>query len=227
MTEPWERQPGESAPAFEAFACYRDMGSTRSTANVGQEFGKSKRLMDRWCARWAWVARAEAWDADLDRREREAAIAAEQSEIAKWVQVRAEHRNRMLMSGQQLLARADEMLKWPIATRTITQGENGEQIVTLTPARWSFGDVGRLVEVADKLIRLAAEMHTDSTRITLEEVRRVAEQIGASEEDLARLTDALGRGEDIAVLAERIANGHDRHPRYGHLPGAWAGDDLK
>jgi len=38
----WDRQPGESPPAFAAFALYRDMGVSRSSARVGQEFGKSR-----------------------------------------------------------------------------------------------------------------------------------------------------------------------------------------
>ena len=46
--DPWERQPHESAKAYEAFCSYRDMGSSRSTAKVQQEIGKSKRLIDRW-----------------------------------------------------------------------------------------------------------------------------------------------------------------------------------
>jgi len=62
MPEPWDRQPDESAPAYEAFLTYRDMGYARSTAGVAQKLGKSKTLMDRWSGRWDWVARTEAWD---------------------------------------------------------------------------------------------------------------------------------------------------------------------
>lgn len=64
--ELWERQKGESAPAFQAFAIYRDMGAERSLAKVAQKLGKSKALMERWSRRWQWGVRAEAWDDEMD-----------------------------------------------------------------------------------------------------------------------------------------------------------------
>ena len=38
--EVWERQEGETAQAFQAFAAYRDMGAERSLAKVAQKVGK-------------------------------------------------------------------------------------------------------------------------------------------------------------------------------------------
>lgn len=74
--EPWERQKGESQKAFEAFACYRDLGPKRSIAKVAQKLGKSTALIARWSARWDWVARAEAWDREQDRLRRESQLEA-------------------------------------------------------------------------------------------------------------------------------------------------------
>jgi hypothetical protein len=59
---PWDRQPGETDPAYAAFAEYRDMGGARSTAAVAQKLGKSKTLTDRWSSKYAWVERTRAWD---------------------------------------------------------------------------------------------------------------------------------------------------------------------
>ncbi len=73
--ESWERQTGETADAFAAFATYRDMGADRSLAKVAHRLGKTKTLMDRWSAQWQWVGRAADHDADVDRRLREEDVA--------------------------------------------------------------------------------------------------------------------------------------------------------
>jgi hypothetical protein len=65
--EAWEHQPGESAPAFEAFVAYRDMGPSRSTAKVARSLGKSKALIDGWSSKHSWGIRVHAYDANVDR----------------------------------------------------------------------------------------------------------------------------------------------------------------
>ena len=46
--KPWDRQPGETRQAFEAFRIYRDQLSERSTVKVAKELGKSTALIHRW-----------------------------------------------------------------------------------------------------------------------------------------------------------------------------------
>jgi hypothetical protein len=64
----WERQPGESRQAFEAFTLYRDLEAGRSLAKVGRRAGKDVSLMERWSSKWEWVTRAEAYDRYLDQQ---------------------------------------------------------------------------------------------------------------------------------------------------------------
>ena len=52
----WERQPGESAQAYEAFAIYRDMGSNRSLRVVAEQLSKSDTLIKRWST---WMIRPD------------------------------------------------------------------------------------------------------------------------------------------------------------------------
>jgi hypothetical protein len=92
---PWDRQAAESAPAYEAFAVYRDMGVKRSTAEVARKCGKHKSLMDRWSAQHDWVARTRAWDIEQDRLWRE-----EQAEA------RREIARKHLRVGGAMLAKA-------------------------------------------------------------------------------------------------------------------------
>ncbi|GGU50408.1 hypothetical protein [Streptomyces lavendofoliae] len=65
--QPWEPQPDESAPAFEAFTIYRDLGPLRSATKTARQLGKSPSLMQRWAIRHTWSTRARAWDTEQDR----------------------------------------------------------------------------------------------------------------------------------------------------------------
>lgn len=72
--ELWERQPGESSVAYEAFLLYRNMGhepegekKKRRLASVAKKLGKSLKLMERWSFTWDWVERARAYDNELQR----------------------------------------------------------------------------------------------------------------------------------------------------------------
>ena len=78
---PWDRQPGETTPAYAAFASYRDMGHSRSNAKVARELGKSVTIINRWSSQWRWVARTEAWDS-MPGRETQAAFAEVAARIA-------------------------------------------------------------------------------------------------------------------------------------------------
>src|SRR5215831_3562390 len=66
MREAWERQPGESRQAFEAFTRYRDLSSGRSYARVGRELGKSTGLIERWGSRHRWQERVDTYLRYLD-----------------------------------------------------------------------------------------------------------------------------------------------------------------
>lgn len=68
--EPWERQPRESAQAFQAFVLYRDMGVERGIRKVVAVLGKSRALLERWSSRWGWVERCRQWDSEIDRLSR-------------------------------------------------------------------------------------------------------------------------------------------------------------
>lgn len=66
---PWDKQPGETPKAYEAFATYLNLGTDRSVVKVGRELGKTRSIIDRWSAQNDWVSRAEQWDAEQRRQE--------------------------------------------------------------------------------------------------------------------------------------------------------------
>ena len=73
-TNPWERQEGESAKAFEAFTIYLEMGDERGIRAVAQQLDKSRTLIGRWSTTYRWVERVAAYDADVQRKAHAAAV---------------------------------------------------------------------------------------------------------------------------------------------------------
>lgn len=112
---PWERQPDETRPAFDAFAKYRDMGSERSLKRLSQDHKKSIATVSAWSAKHDWQRRVTLYDDDLDRCRREASaeaieqMAARQardlSSIADVVGAPARELAKRLIAEPQLLAR--------------------------------------------------------------------------------------------------------------------------
>lgn len=167
--EPWERQEGESAQAFQGFAAYRDMGAERSLAKVAQKLGKSKALMERWSVRWQWVMRADLWDDEMDRLSRR--------ELEKGITgMRRNHVNiakAMLVKALQALQRipVDEMTPKDVSTMVdvaaklerISRGEatertEGKQTIaggirteSVNLSGLSDDELDRLYEIASKL----------------------------------------------------------------------------
>ncbi|MBC2746229.1 MAG: hypothetical protein HF975_04335 [ANME-2 cluster archaeon] len=75
--EPWDRQDNETAKAFAAFRCYRDMGAARSLRKVAESIYKNLgkpaanvRYIEHWSSKFKWVPRVDAWDTERDRIER-------------------------------------------------------------------------------------------------------------------------------------------------------------
>lgn len=85
--KPWERQENESAQAYEAFIAYLNQGADRSIRAVGQTLGKSRALVERWSAAYRWVARAKAYDAELQRQAYEAAVKEQKRMAARHIKL--------------------------------------------------------------------------------------------------------------------------------------------
>lgn len=157
--KPWERQPGESAPAYQAAWAYFEMGPDRSISAVAQKLSKSRTLIARWSSDWGWTGRAGAYDRHLNHLRLEAQTKALAEEVERWEARRAEQREREWEAAEALLERARQMMAQPL-TVTI---EEDDRVVT-HPARWTMKDVAVFFETASKLARRAAEMETDSQR---------------------------------------------------------------
>lgn len=70
MAKSYLRREDESVPAYEAFALYRDLGTSRSLEAVAQELSKSVQLLKRWSAGNDWVLRVREYDEYIDAQAR-------------------------------------------------------------------------------------------------------------------------------------------------------------
>lgn len=133
--ELWERQPTESAQAFEAFAMYRDMGVNRSIRKAAQNLNKAVTTLAEWSSKHEWVKRAAAWDAEQDRIARNEMLA----EMAST-------RKRQRRQAQRMQERGMELLE------SISIGDAKlSEVVSLLKAgmeqeRIAIGDVGEVIE---------------------------------------------------------------------------------
>lgn len=67
--QPWQRLPGETDKAHQAFVTYRNIEPPfRSITRVVSELNKSRTLIGRWSSQWDWVECAQAWNEEDDRR---------------------------------------------------------------------------------------------------------------------------------------------------------------
>jgi len=94
MNLPCDRLPEESAPAYAAFTTYLALGPERSAQIVAEKVGKSSRVIQRWCSKHAWVARAAGYDNHLNRVELELKEVELRAKAVDWTQRRAELRER-------------------------------------------------------------------------------------------------------------------------------------
>ena len=134
-TEPWERQDGETAKAFEAFAIYRDMGPDRSLRKVVQSLNKNLTTIAEWSSKYDWVNRVAAWDAEQDRIARQQQI----NDIKKMRKRHAGIAAAMLVKAATALQRIPE--------DEISASEISRMVdVASKLERISRGDVGEVIE---------------------------------------------------------------------------------
>lgn len=117
----WERQPGESEEAYEAFTDYYK-NPKRSQKKTAKAVGKSEALIYRWSVRWHWTERAREYDNALVREEYTATL----DEIRKMNKAQAAIGMLLQKKGQEALEKlnlkkmsAKDLLQFLIQGTTI------------------------------------------------------------------------------------------------------------
>lgn len=159
----------EGVKAYEAFITYCEMDDgKRSIARVAKQLRKSSQIIARWSRTHGWKTRLIGHLADKQRIKEEASKAAE-LELAR---AKANRREKVQESAwemaQALIAKAKEMLAFPVGKRTVTEkDEKGrDKTIIVEPGPWRFGDAARIVEVADSLARMATGMPSKVTGLS-------------------------------------------------------------
>lgn len=142
---PFEQQADESAQAFAAFACYRDMQSDRSIDLVGQKLGKSSALIGRWSNRHNWVARARSYDAALDARIRHATEQDAIKERREMLRGHAEEARRLRSMNKRILDEFDRRF----GEKGTLQWISGEDFIKV------LAQVSKNMQMSHQLERLA------------------------------------------------------------------------
>ena len=141
----WDKREDESARAYEWFCRYRDMGPGRSHEKLNQKYSESiskKSLTLRWSSKYAWVERAEAYDAHIEAIKREA------------------NEDRVRQTAEEHIDVADRVME--MLLRKLPQLEDGE----IKPTEWknlaefSVKTKRDALGVADKH-EVSGEIHVD------------------------------------------------------------------
>lgn len=154
----WDRKPEESAKAYAAFTVYRDLGPSRTLRAAAKALQRGRSLLDHWSARYGWVVRAEAYDAQQRAIAQAAYEQGLRDEAARWARRQNEQRDEEWGMARALMGKAGAMLRFPLATARQEEDEEGRVITIVNPAKWSMRDAATMAQAAATLARLAADM---------------------------------------------------------------------
>ncbi len=193
-TQSWQRQPTESAKAFNAFKTYRDMGASRSLEKVREKLARTAgydRQLQEWSSQHGWVARAVAYDAhmdDLAQAELEKRIIAKRTKVIE----------KEIADADALLEKFDQILEQAKLreTRRVSKKE-GDKEVEYVFVEVNLDGLKELVDVRQKLSRFA--------RLPLGLPDRIAQQqmTGADGGPVEiQWVDPLNEDDDIGIGAD-------------------------
>ena len=175
--KPWQRQVGETSPAFEAFVLYRDMTPPRSVRRVCDILDKHKSQIDGWSSTNRWVARCQVWDNEVDRRATNAQVA----EIKAMKRRQAQLAFEMQVTGQFALV---DLKKSLVASRRKAEESGVPAKPPISP-----DNIVRMIDTGARLERLNFDepdnitevQGSDFSNLSLEEMLQLRRLLDKSE----------------------------------------------
>lgn len=165
MGEVWERCPGESTKAYNAFCAYRDMGPERSLEKTGRTLDKprTKQYLGEWSVKYNWVERATAYDDYIEKKKR----ADREAEIQKMVKKHARIATKLQKKALERLKKLDPSKLTPSAVLNfLTEAIRIERL--------SLGEIEKVKLEHEGNINIK---HDGSIRIEDEETAQLASEL--------------------------------------------------
>jgi hypothetical protein len=174
----YERLPGESARAFNAFRIFRDLGADRTVNKVRISLGKPDQhlaQLQKWSSQFAWLARAALYDAWIDRMRRQEMEAS----IPLWEGRRQDALRHNLELCAKLRERVEKMMEFPLTKERVESRSDGRTTVYVVPAGWSWSSITSMIRaiceieaatIAEGLLD-SSDAAFDPSTATLEECR--------------------------------------------------------
>jgi hypothetical protein len=145
----FEREPGETPKAWDAFKIYRDLGKGRTHKKVAELMGKTPgycRTLEIWSSKNDWIDRAQAWDDYHEMMRNEGAAEYVRAQGSDLATREAQVQEKILGLKEKIIPKLEAMTQFPIERRTV---EQDGRTVHIHPARWSFHTLIRALEVMD------------------------------------------------------------------------------
>lgn len=232
----WYPQVDEPAKGYIYFKAFLDLGPGRTRQAVAEIAELNHHTISKWAQDWNWDQRAQAYDAHLlavEFTRRDAEVA---KKAAVWESRRDSIREWGFENAQAMIAKAKEMLEWPLEEVTEHSEEEvdleGKTVVvhhyvTRMPVKWTQRDVAAFVKIAEQLFRLSAQMPTSNQNITVEEKRTntTVKLVVKMVEKGFSLEEVRGKLVDMGVKAEDI-DGAIESMRQNQEPKQIAGERL-
>jgi len=181
--DPLHRMQGETIRANQALKDYANLGASRSISKLWRSYlesiaaggnppSKNQCVMLQWSVKYRWQDRVGDWQ-ELQQRDVTAFNLQRYEAMQK----------RVLTLGEALMAKAEEMAKWPIArSKTLKDGITH----IIEPAKWDFSTASQYVKTVHELFALISGKPTAHLKI----------------EDIEHMTDEQLR----EYLSKRVRN---------------------
>jgi len=151
MESSWQRRPGESNPAFQAFVEYRGLGCGRTLDATREMLAKRPgyhHYLREWSTRWSWAERSSDWDHHLQKTRE--GIAAGEEEM--WGRLRRRSTRKSWRLAQSLRERVTELLAFPLTQVVEEVSKDGKTCTTIIkPAGWTYSSITAMAKLVVEL----------------------------------------------------------------------------